>query len=109
MAGVVYLGHDNELAYILKDNGTAIPTSAVVRMTLRIGKTLLTSTNGATQAIRWDGSTYQTGEIHIVAGRTTGIAPHIYRSPLVVYTSTDSSGIVWGEVQLDVRSDPEAT
>jgi hypothetical protein len=109
MAYEVYHGRDNEIAIILKENGTAIDVSGSSAMTLRVGKLLISSTNGSTQRIRWNGTTYVTGEVHLCLGSATDIPVHVYRAPIIVYDSTNTKGVMFGNVHIDVHADPEAT
>lgn len=110
----VYLGHDNEIALILSENSTAVDLSGVSQMTLRIGSVLISSTNGATDAILWNGGTYITGEVHFKLGESsllTVAAPNggMFRSPLTVYDAASTYGVVWGSIVLRVIPDVEAT
>lgn len=109
MAYEVYHGRDNEVAIVLKENGTAIDVSGSSAMTLRVGKLLISSTNGSTQRIRWNGGTYVTGEVHLCLGSATDIPVHFYRAPITVYDSTNTNGVCFGRVPLDVKVNPEST
>lgn len=105
----VYLNKDNVIALILKDNDTAIDTSAVTRATLRLGHALIASTNGATDAILWGGATYATGEIHVDLGGSTLIEAGVYTAPLTIYSAGSTNGTVWGNIKIRVMVDPETT
>jgi hypothetical protein len=109
MAYEVYQGRDNEIAIILDENGSALDISGATGMKLRIGKTLIESTNGATSLIRWNSTAYATGEVHIFLGSATALPVHTFRAPLTVYDPVSTRGVCWGKVHLDIRSDPEAT
>lgn len=109
MAYEVYHGRDNEVSIVLKENGTAIDVSGSTLMKLRVGTLLIESTNGSTQRIRWNGTTYVTGEVHLCLGSATDIPVHVYRAPITVYDSTNTNGVMFGKVHIDVRPNPEST
>ncbi len=94
----VILGRDNSIDLILKENGTAIGTSAVTRIDLLLGKTLITSTNNSTHAILWNQAGYLTGEIRIFIGQSSyEVKPGKYMAQLIVYDALSTRGIVWDD------------
>ena len=106
---IAWLGHDNAIDLLIKENGTVISLNPVTRMTLSLGTIILESTNNATHAILWAKAGYVTGECRIYINNTTKVIPAgVYDAPLVVCNSTATAGIVWGSVPLIVKTDPEA-
>jgi len=106
----IYLGHDNEIALILKNNSSAVDLASVMRMTLKIDRVLLSSTNGGSDPIIWGQSSFVTGEVHInISDLTTTLEAGLYNAPLTVYDSVSTSGIVWGNVRVRVWNNPETT
>lgn len=107
-AGLVYLGHDNALDYILKADAVAVDLSAVTRMTLTLGATLIDSDNGDADPIRWAKSGYATGQFRLVLGGQT-ITPGSYQNAwLVVYDPTNPGGVVFGSIPIFVIDEVEA-
>jgi len=106
----VYLGHDNEIALILKNNSTVVDLVSVTRMTVKLDKVLLESTNGGSDPIIWNQSSFVTGEVHIRIGDISSlIEAGLYNAPLTVYDSISTAGIVWGNVRVRVWPNPEST
>lgn len=102
MSDIIYRGHDNALVVILKENNTAISTTATTAMAITIGGVTIESTNGSTQLISWNKTTYVTGEVHLLLGKSTKIDSGVYQSPLVIYDADNPNGIVWGNLDLEV-------
>ncbi len=109
MAYEVHLGTDNEVAIILRENGTAVDISGATKIAIKIGKNLYESTNASSHVIHWNGATYATGEVHINLGASTVITPRICRAPIIVYDSTNTNGIMYGSIQLDIKANPGST
>ena len=103
---IVYLGHDNTIDLILKADGTAQSTTGFTKVTATFGETLMSSVNHETGTIKWDNSGYSTGEIRIDVGAQT-IAPGIYSVPIIVYDATWTTGLVWGNIDVEVKEDME--
>lgn len=103
MSEYVYIGHDNEIRLILKQNSVASDLASVTAMRLVIGTVTVSSTNQVTDTIRWAQSGYATGEVRMKLGDLTTLKPGTYRHcPVVVVDSTNVDGIVWGEDGLDI-------
>lgn len=107
-AGIVYLGHDNALDYVLKADGVAVDLSSATRVTLTLGSTLVDSNNGDADPIRWAKSGYATGQIRLVLGGQVITPAHYQNAWLVVYDPTNVSGVVMGSIPIFVVADPEA-
>ena len=106
----VYLGHDNDIALILKNNSTAVDLASVSKMTLKVDRVLISSTIAGINAITWSQSSYVTGEVHInIGGLSSSLSAGIYNAPLTVYDSVSTAGQVWGNVRLRVWPNPEST
>jgi hypothetical protein len=106
----VYLGHDNEIALILKNDSTAVDLASINRITIKMGQTLISSTNGNSDPILWNQSSYVTGEVHIKIGELTSILEEgLYNAPITVYDAISTAGIVWGNVRVRVWPNPEST
>lgn len=107
----VYLNHDNEIAYILLENGTSVDLTAamVTSITIRVGNVLITGSTSATSLIRWGLSSYATGEVRLKFGSATFLTPGQYTCPITVYDLIATRGIVFGDIFLDVQANVEAT
>jgi len=108
IAGIVYLGHDNALDYILKADGVAVDLSSVTRMTLTLGSVLIDSDNGDSDPVRWAKSGYATGQFRLVLGGQTLTAGHYQNAWLVVYDPTNTGGVVFGSIPIFVIDEVEA-
>ncbi len=80
----------------------------MTKITATFGNTLISSTNHETGAIKWNNSGYDTGEIRIDVGAES-ITAKEYNVPIIVYDATWTTGLVWGYVNIDVKTDPEAS
>ena len=105
---IVYLGHDNTIDLLLKADGTAQDLSSVTKITATFGDTLIESTDAATGPITWAQSGYDTGEIRLALGDQS-ITADRYMVPIVVYDATNTDGIVWGYVAIEVKEEVEAS
>lgn len=104
---VAYLGHDNSIDLILKTDGVAQDLTAVTKITITIGPDTVTSTDKAAGAIRWDQAGYATGEIRLFLG-DQDINPGSYSEAwVVVYDPTNTDGVVWGSIELNVEDEVE--
>jgi hypothetical protein len=108
-AGIVYLGHDNALDYILKADGAVVDLSSATRMTLTLGSTLIDSDNGDADPIRWAKSGYATGQFRLVLGGLTITPGHYQNAWLVVYDPTNAAGVVFGSIPVFVMAEVEAS
>jgi len=105
---VVYLGHDNTIDLLLKADGTAQDLSGVTKITATFKDTLVESTDAANGPITWAQSGYDTGEIRLALGDQS-ITPDRYMVPIIVYDATNTEGVVWGYVAIDVIAEVEAS
>lgn len=107
---IVWIGHDNENAFILKANGSAVDLSGATAMKLSIDDQVIMSTNSTAQYIVWNQATYQTGETHLLLGGNTSLSPGNFDARLVVYDSLSTDGIVWGDtIPLCIKRSATAT
>jgi len=105
---IVYLGHDNTIDLLLKQDGTAQDLSGVTKITATFGDTLIESTDAANGPITWAQSGYDTGEIRLALGAQS-IDEGRYMVPIVVYDSGNPNGIVWDYVSVEVKAEVEAS
>lgn len=106
----VYLGHDNSIDVILKANSTIVSTSTITTIKMQVGKTVINSTNASSHFIKWNKAGYDAGEVRITLGTSTDLKPGKYDCMLVVYGSTYSNGLVWGEsIPIRIVKNPETT
>lgn len=97
----IYLGRQNYFSLQLTEAGVAVATTGFTTVKLLIGDVWVSSTNLATDSIRWNQSGYSTGEVRFQLGGDTTIEVGRYpRCFLIVYDSTYTSGRVWGTIQL---------
>lgn len=103
MAELLYLGRDNTIDLVLKEDGTAVDLNSVTKITVTFGGTTFTSTDPANGIITWAQAGYDTGEIRLDLGDET-ITPEIYSACLTVYDISNPAGVVWGNVLIEVIS-----
>ena len=101
----VYLGYDNVINIILKNDTTGAPTavdlSGATRMTLELGTDLIDSDNGDTDPIRWGKVGYATGEVRFYLGMLILTAGD-YHAPLIIYDPTYPEGLMWGYLPISI-------
>lgn len=97
----VYLDHSNTIDIVLVANGLPVDLSGVTQITLRIGDITVTSTNQASDLIRWAQVGWVTGKVTLKLGSLDldeGIYPRCYLS---VYDATWIEGLVWEVLSLE--------
>ena len=99
----VYLGRDNTINLILKADGSAVDLTAVTKISITFGTTVIESSNGVTDPILWVQTGYNTGEIRLKLG-AQAIPAGTYQAALIVYEATYPNGIHWGTVRTVVES-----
>jgi hypothetical protein len=105
---VIFLGHDNWISRILRENGTAQDLAAVSTITMTFGDVLVSSSNQGSDEIRWNQTGYDTGEIRINLGNRMDLPAGDHRVPIVVYDATYPDGLVWDIVDVVVVPEVEA-
>lgn len=103
----VWIGRDNTVDLILKQNGTAVDLGGVNRMDLVLGAVTISSTSASTGIITWAQAGYATGEARIAVGHATAVNAGRFEGTLIVYDFASTMGIVWGdEVPLQILANP---
>jgi hypothetical protein len=106
---LIWLGRDNTIDLVLYSNASAVDLTAVteIRLALKNTTVVIASTDNTTGIIRWGSTSWDTGEIRIVAGGSTLLTPGRYTATLVVFDPSNSSGVVWdNNIPIRVMSDP---
>jgi len=106
--GTVYKGHDNTINFMLREDGADYDLSSVTTITLTIGTTLFSSTNQPSDELRWQQSGYSRGEVRAALGGTS-ITAGTYNAYLIVYSSTYTTGLVWGTGTIRIVDEVEAS
>lgn len=93
----IYLGRNNRIDRVLKNQGVAYPLDTMTKIELIIGETTVSSTNQAGDKIRWSLAGYATGEIRCSLGLQTGLvaSPIQQMAQIVCYDSGNPDGIIW--------------
>lgn len=104
----VFLGHNNTIDLLVKNNGTVIATSSFTQMTLTFNGVTLTSSN-TTASITWNGSGYSTGEVRLHLGGQSTLSTGFYEVPLVTYSASDTIGTVYGNIPIHVKEEVESS
>jgi len=101
---IVYLGRDNTVDLLLKEDGSAKDLSAVTRMIVKQDDgDWEVDYDTYNNAFDWDTGT--TGKVILdlaAALATEGVAAGEYVVRLVVYDPTNTDGLVWGRFVLEV-------
>jgi len=98
---VVYLGKDNTIDLLLKADGEAQDLSDTTRMTLGLDDTVIDSATSP-DAFDWDTGT--TGKLVLALGAEAIDAGVYKRAVLVVYNADNPNGVVWGRLNIIVKS-----
>lgn len=105
---IVWLGHDNSINLLLKEDGVAKDLSDVTKMSVTVNGTKVLSTDKAAGLIRWDQPSYATGECRLFLGDSS-LSVGRWSCPLIVYDATATDGFVWGMVPVEVKAEVEGT
>jgi len=103
-----YLGRENTIDLLLQSNGSAVDLSGTTSISLRLGASLITSTN-TTASISWNGVGYATGEVRLHLGNLSTLTAGIYDGNLSAADASTPNGVVWSNIGIEVKSDPMAT
>ena len=103
---ILFLGHDNTIDLVLKADGAAVDLAAVTAITATFNGTTVESTDKAAGAITWDQGGYDTGEIRMALGGET-ITPGTYDVAINVKDPSNTEGIAWGYVRIEVVAEFE--
>ena len=107
-AEIVYNSHDNTIDLQLMSDGSPATLTPVTKITATFGTALVQSANAGTATIRWSQAGYDEGEIRMALGHLT-LAPRTYSVPIVVYSASWASGVVWDTIAVTVTREVEAT
>jgi hypothetical protein len=91
MREVAYQNRDNEISFIVKQDGVAVDFSAATRMVLSFADTAVEADSDVDAALI-DWSSGDTGEIKLKIGGLALTHGSIYLCTLVVYDATHTSG-----------------
>ena len=105
----VYLGRDNTIDLLLKADGTATDLASVTKITASFNNVLISSTDNEAGLITWDVDGYDTGEIRIAVGGETIPGGKYNKVPIIVYDATNTTGVHWGYIPVEVIAEDEAT
>jgi hypothetical protein len=99
----VYIGRDNAFALKLLKNSVALTSDEMAAIT-NVGVIFDgTEYDYDTYATAFDFTTYATTSIITIAlGGTLTTAARDRHAEIVIYTATDTSGVIWAVVDLDV-------
>ena len=104
-----WIGHDNTIDLILKEDGTAVDTSSFTQILLTLDSQNITSTNQVGDPVLWGGDGYATGEIRIdLNGETVNAGKH--QCAIVITDAANANGIVWAfddDLIIHAHNDPE--
>jgi len=105
----LYLGRENTIDLILKADGVAVDLSAVTQIKAVFNTVVISSTNPAAGLIKWAQGGYDTGEIRLDCAGDTNLETQgagIWDVPIITYDPSNTDGIQWGFVRIEVVTDP---
>ena len=109
---LIWLGRDNSIDLVLYSNSSAVDLTASneMRLSFKNSTVIITSTDNAAGLIRWGSTSWDTGEIRIMAGGSSVLIPGRYTATLVVFDPSNTDGVVWdNDIPIRVMADPLAT
>lgn len=102
----LYLDHGNTIDLVLKSDDEAVDLSTVTGIRVMFDQTSIYSNNGSQGPIKWQigsaDANWQTGEIRIDCS-SHDINPARYKVPIIVYDPTNTDGVVWDYLQIEVK------
>jgi len=104
MAQKVYLGRDNKIYPVLKEDGEAYNSLAsITKMTLHFGDTVISS-DDYPNAFDWD-TEENSGEVAIRLGtalETESVSTGTYRVEVYVFDASNTNGVFWDYINITV-------
>jgi hypothetical protein len=104
----IYIGHDNPIRLVCKENSSAVDTTLLTKVSVTLN-VMLSSTSAAAGLIRWNQAGYESGEIRLMIGNSTMLLAGTYQAPLILFDAVNTNGIVWGMVPIQVLTNPEGS
>ena len=100
---VVWFGRDNTIDLLLKSDGSAYDLSSATTIAMVFSGVTITS-DVQPSWFDWTTSSLTTGQVNISLGTAGASIPSgvVYQAELIVYTSTSTSGVLWGTVPIKV-------
>lgn len=99
---IVYLGRDNTIELLLKADGVAQDLTPVTKMVLKDEDGGWELDSSLLPAL-FDWNTGVTGKLVLDLG-SSNIPPGYYTCSLIVFDSSNTNGIVWGNFVIEFRS-----
>ena len=98
---IVVLGRDNTVDLLLKTDGDAQPLDAVTRMVLIVGGVTVDS---AVVPAAFDWHTGTTGKLVLDLGGVSSLTTGLKTATLYVYDPSNTDGIRWGSIKLNIEN-----
>jgi len=97
---IIYRGRNNSIDLLLKSDGSAHDLSGVTHAEVTFGSGV-TLNSGASPWF-FSGVTSTTGQLVLKFG-TAGLTAGIYDSKVIIYDTSNTSGVMWGKVPIKVE------
>jgi len=104
----IYLSHANSVNRELTSNGVAQDLASVTKITATFGDVTIESIDNENGVITWAKTEYDTGEIRLKLGEEA-IAAGTYLVYIVIYDTSNPTGIVWDKIKITVLPEVEAS
>ena len=101
----IYSGYGNTIDLVLKADGVAQDLSSITGIRVMFDTTTVWSDAASTGPIKWQSTsdtTWDLGEIRIDCG-SHGIENRRYHVPVITYDPSNTDGIMWGRVKIEVE------
>ena len=100
---VVYLGRDNTIDLLLKSDGSVYDLSSATTIEIIFSGSTVNSDN-VPGWFDWTSGSLTTGQVNIRLGDAGAsiAAGTVYKAELIIYNSSNTSGIYWGAVPVKV-------
>ncbi|MBW8001767.1 MAG: hypothetical protein FVQ80_07055 [Planctomycetes bacterium] len=101
---LVWLGRDNTIDLLLKSDGSAYDLSSATTIAMVFSGVTINS-DAQPSWFDWTTSSLTTGQVNVSLGTAGTSIPSgfVYDAKLIVYTSSNTRGIIWGTVPVSVK------
>jgi len=101
---ILWIGRNNSLDFLLKEDGTAIDLAAVTKMELEFDSAhVVTDSTPGSYPIKWEFTPEVTGKVSLQLGNDENVPTELekyYKAELILYDPTNEEGVTWGEIPL---------
>lgn len=104
---VIWIGKDNTLDFILKEDGVAQDLSGVTKVELEFdSSSVITDTTPGSYPIKWEFTPAVVGKISLQLGKESATPTELekyHKATLTLFDGVNDDGITWGEIPLYMK------